>query len=145
MKFLSKCASARWRHYGGVRYLFGGIWGKGAEMKKSVADERVAILELLGKSSLGIGVVFVALITTLPAVWPIRELRGIYAWYLFAVVTSLFPVIVMLVAATFQDEERRRSRLFMMYGGLVGLVIFSFSTIGAAWKVVQALKQMSAA
>jgi len=103
------------------------------------ADPKVATINLLHKSCLGIGVVLVAILTTLPAAWAIEPLRGIYVWYLYAVSISLFAAIGLLVAVTFYKDVTARTREMLIYAGLIGLLIFMVSTIIAAWRLTRAL------
>lgn len=93
------------------------------------------VIDLLYKCSVGIGVVFVALVTTLPVVWENTELRVLYAEYLQGVTLSLFGATGLMMAFTFRKDGNRTAGKVLAYGSLVGLVMFVFATIYFTWRV----------
>ncbi|MGE4063733.1 MAG: hypothetical protein AB7E79_10240 [Rhodospirillaceae bacterium] len=81
------------------------------------------------QSSIGIGVVFVALLTILPDAWESREIRKGFALYLLAVTVSLFFSFLIILAAMRVENESRSTRLLMANIGLLGLFLFALSSI----------------
>lgn len=89
------------------------------------------------QSSIGIGVVFVALLTGLPAAWEIEELRRPFVLYFAAVGTSLLCAIVLLLFMTVRKEVSKWHRMVTANVCVAGLALFAFSSIAFACRLVE--------
>lgn len=110
-------------------------------MRKFTMLDAKQVVDLLHKASVGIGVVFTALLTILPAAWEIESIRAIYARYFQAVGISLIASILLLLAFLSRKELRGWSKWIGVYGGFFGLVIFAVATAIARVALVLAVKE----
>jgi FtsH-binding integral membrane protein len=113
--------------------------GAALAMDIDPTNPKKAAVSLAYRSTIGMGVVFVALVTGLPAAWAIEDLRQPFVLYLSAVWVGLLcsTVLLLYLVAYHKDKPGWWDRVVTANLCLGGLAWFAFSSIAFTARLVQ--------